>query len=302
MSAAGWRKLTYALLLMLSSETFAQVKVQAGFLYDSIRIGEKTGFYLSAKYPSTAVVLFPDSSSSFGSFTYEGGKYFTTESADGVSKDSAIYHIKTFDIDALQRLELPVFLLNANDCTTYLSNVDSIRITRVSTIVPDTVSLAQLPLKIDTQYKNVDRPINIQMLLIVTGIISVVAGLVWMFFGPKITAYFATRRLQKQYSEFVSTFNRSIEQLQKEFSPEVTESAVYTWKKYMEGLDARPYTKLTTTETVRLYGDETLGQNLRLVDRAIYGHDSSGLPALERLRGIADARFKTKLREVMHGK
>jgi hypothetical protein len=90
--------------------------------------------------------------------------------------------------------------------------------------------------------------------------------------------------------------------LRKEFSPEVTESAVYTWKKYMEGLDARPYTKLTTTETVRLYGDEMLGQNLRLVDRAIYGHDSSGLPALEHLRGIADARFKTKLKEVMHGK
>ena len=302
MSAASWRRLTCILLLLLSSEAFAQIKVSAGFLYDSIRVGEKTGFYLSAKYPSTTVVLFPDSTTSFGSFTFEGGQYFTTESSGGVSKDSAIYQLKTFDIDYVQRLELPVFVVNANDCTRYLSNIDSIRITRVSQVVPDTVSLAQLPLKIDTQYKDVNRPINLQMLFLVIGVVSIVTGLVWMIFGPRITAYFATRRLEKQYVEFVSTFNRSLEQLRKEFSPEVTESAVYTWKKYMEDLDARPYTKLTTTETIRLYGDETLGRDLRQVDRAIYGNDSSGLTALEHLRGIADARFKTKLKEVMHGK
>ena len=258
MSTPRLRKVICVLLLVLGSKTFAQVKVSAGFLYDSIRIGERTGFYLSAKYPSTAVVLFPDSSASFGSFTFEGGKYFTTETVDGVSKDSAIYHLKTFDIEARQRLELPVFLLNANDCTTYLSNTDSIRVTRVSAMVPDTVSLALLPLKIDTQYKDVDRPVNFQVLLIVTGALSIVAALVWMFFGPRITAYFTTRRLEKQYSEFVNAFNRSIEQLRKEFSPELTESAVFTWKKYMEGLDARPYTKLTTTETVKLYGDEVM--------------------------------------------
>lgn len=281
---------------------FTQVKVTSGFLYDSIQLGKRTGFYLSAKYPSTSVVLFPDSTASYSTFSYEGRQYFATESDQGVSNDSAVYYVKTFDISAVQKLELPVFVLNQGDCTKYLSNTDSISITRLSALVPDTISLSNLPLKIDTRYQNAARPLNMMVILLVLGSTLIIAGSVWMIFGQRINAYFASRKLQKQYREFVNAYSRTVEQLKTEFSPQLTESAVYTWKKYMEGLEARPYTKLTTTETIKLYGEDALGRDLRLADRAIYAQDSSGVSALDQLRLVADDRYQTKLKEVMHGK
>jgi hypothetical protein len=278
-----------------------QVKVRGGFFNDSSKIGEPVRFYLSAKYPTKEVVLFPDSSFSFSTFEYKDKRYFTTESENGINTDSAIYYLNTFDITEIQRLELPVFLISPQDCTTYTSNPDSIKIIRTTARIGDTLSIAQLPLQIDTSYHEVDRPVNLMMIFLITGALLVIGGTVWMIFGEKMTAYFAVRRLQKKHADFLSRYNPKIEQLHSEYSPAVTESAVYIWKKYMEELEARPYTKLTSTETTRLYGDEVLGRQLRLADRAIYASDRSALPALDELRNVADVHFQNKIKELTDG-
>jgi hypothetical protein len=282
-------------------QTFGQVKVRGGFLADSTRIGERVGFYLSAKYPANEVVLFPDSAFAFATFEYKDKRYFTTESNNGISTDSAIYYLNTYDINKLQRLELPVFLITRQDCTSYLSNTDSIKVVHTTAHIGDTLTIAQLPLQIDTAYREVDKPLNLMLIFLITGGILVVGGIVWMTFGEKISSYFAVRKLEKKYADFLSHYNPKVEQLHSEYSPVVTESAVYIWKKYMEDLEARPYTKLTSTETTRLYGDEILGRHLRLADRAIYANDRSALPALDELRNVAHAHFKNKLKEVVHG-
>jgi hypothetical protein len=69
----------------------------------------------------------------------------------------------------------------------------------------------------------------------------------------------------------------------------------------MEQLESRPYTKLTTKETFGLIHDEALANNLRTIDRAIYGHDTSVVVALESLKTFADQQFAKKLTEVKHG-
>ena len=298
----GKKSLCFLLLLLCASlPTFAQVKVRGGFLYDSIRIGEKTGYYLSAKYPSTSIVLFPDSTYTFSPFDFDNKSFFNSRSENGVTTDSAIYFVRSFDIVEMQRLQLPVYLLNAIDCTTYFCNPDSIKITSVTASVPDTLSIAQLPLKIDTDYKAVNKPLNLMVVFIVIGALFLMAGIVWVFFGDRISAYFTARRLQRNYAAFVHRYDKKISEVKTRFSPESTEAALFIWKRYMEELEARPYTKLTTTET-RMYGDEHLSKSLKLADRAIYANDPDAASALHELKGIADARFQNRLKEVTHGK
>ncbi|MDH4296632.1 MAG: hypothetical protein OEV74_10155, partial [Cyclobacteriaceae bacterium] len=80
-----------------------------------------------------------------------------------------------------------------------------------------------------------------------------------------------------------------------------TENALSQWKKYMEQLEARPYTKLTTRETLQLEKNESLGHNLHVIDGAIYGHNTTVIESLEHLKAFADQRFSQKLEEVKHG-
>jgi hypothetical protein len=294
--------LLLAVCLTVNAAVVAQVKVRGGFLYDSIRIGEKTGFYLSAKYPSASVVLFPDSSHSYAPFEYASRKYFTTVSDGGITTDSAVYFVRSFDITPRLTLELPVYLLSAQDCTTYFSNPDSIRISSVSSMIPDTLTIAQLPLKIDTQYREVDKPLNVMIIFLIAGTALSLSGICWIAFGDRVTAYFAARKLRRSYAAFVSNYDKKINELKTQFSPRLTESAVYMWKRYMEDLESRPYTKLTTTETTRIYGDDYLGKNLKLVDRGIYADDPNAVSALYELKNIADDRYRSKLKEVTHGK
>jgi hypothetical protein len=70
----------------------------------------------------------------------------------------------------------------------------------------------------------------------------------------------------------------------------------------MEQLESRPYTKLTTKETLNLIHDENLLKNLKMIDTAVYGHSTSVYDSLDYLKHFADERFSKKLQEVAHGK
>jgi hypothetical protein len=107
--------------------------------------------------------------------------------------------------------------------------------------------------------------------------------------------------MQKAHAKFLDIFNQQMDSVKSAFSAITTESALSQWKKYMEQLESRPYTKLTTKETMQMENNESLGKNLHTVDAAIYGHDTSVVESLESLRNFADRRFVQKLEEVKHG-
>lgn len=69
----------------------------------------------------------------------------------------------------------------------------------------------------------------------------------------------------------------------------------------MEALDSKPYTKLTTRETVNLLRNQELGTSLRMMDGAIYGNQSVVAEPLENLRSHAIKSFQQKLEHVQHG-
>lgn len=277
------------------------VSVRGGFLSDSLKIGEQTAFYLSARYPTNLNILFPDSTHGFTPFEYEGKEYFPTETTEGISADSAVYYLTTFEIDRVQLLQLPVYIVNNSDCTAVYSDPDSVLITQFVAAVPDTVSADELPLKMNTAYQKVFRNFNVWMLIIILTLLLALVLVVWIVFGKRIQRYFAMKRLQRNHASFVSSYDVFLSQLKSAFSPPATESALFTWKKYMEQLESLPYTKLTTRETLRLVGEPALTDPLSRIDQAIYGHPATVVESLENLKTFADQQFQRKLKEVQNG-
>lgn len=299
----GRKDMFAILLLVLPGHAFAQdVQVNGGFLSDSLKIGEQTAFYLSARYPSDLTILFPDSTHSFAPFEYQHKEYFVTQTAEGISRDSAVYFLTTFEVDRQQSLSLPVYIVQQRDSTSMQSPSDTVRITQFVASVPDTVAAPELPLKMNTTYQKVHYDFNFWMMMIVIGVVVVLALAVWLVFGKKIRQYFQTRRLQRNYASFTHRYNGLLAQLQSAFSPPATESALVIWKKYMEELNAQPFTKLTTPETVRLIKVPALSEDLRRIDKAIYGHDTAVMESLENLKAFAHQAYQRKLKEVQHGK
>jgi hypothetical protein len=277
------------------------IVVQGGFISDSLKIGEETAFYLSARYPSQHTILFPDSSHAFTPFEYVRKAYFSTETTDGISADSTVYFLATYEVDRVQYLDLPVYVVQAQDCTAIRTARDSVLITQFVKQVPDSLSAEKLPLKMNTTYQEVFFDLNVMLFLSVLVVLVFAATVIWAIYGKRINRYFRAKRLQQDHSKFVQSYNAFLGQLQTAFSTPTTESALSLWKTYMEQLESKPYTKLTTRETLRLVKEPALSEHLRRIDQAIYGHNTLVMDSLENLKSFADQQFIRKLKEVKHG-
>lgn len=278
-----------------------EVRVHSGFLTDSLGIGDMGGYYLTARYPSTLNLLFPDSTYDFAPFEYERKIYFPTRTLNGESFDSAVYFLSTFEVDKLQTLSLPVYQFTDLDTTTYMSTRDTIRLIELVKNLPDTLAVQNLPLKTNTAYQLVPFLFNYPVLMIVLGTILVLALAGWLVFGKRIRKHYRVKRMERAYQKFMGVFSQEIDHIRQSFSPVRTEHALVSWKRYMENLESRPYTKLTSRETMRMEDHEVIGAHLHSIDRAIYGHNTSVAEPLENLKAFAHDRFAKKLQEVKHG-
>lgn len=279
----------------------AEVKVTAGFFEDSLYIGKPVRFYLTARYPQQLNIVFPDSSHTYTPFEFESKDYFPTDTEDGISYDSVIYHVSTFEIDRRQYLSLPVFQINEKDSIIFQSQQDTILVTQLVNFSVDTIAIDKLPMKLSVAYHDVPGQFNWPIFTIVVSVVLVLALVVWFVFGKRIRRYFRVKSMLEAHRKFVESYTREVTNLRQAFSAVTTETALAHWKIYMEQLEARPYTKLTTREARNFFQDETLIRNLQTIDGAIYGHSVNVIEPLESLKAVADQRFHTKLQEVKHG-
>jgi hypothetical protein len=293
------------MLVVLSSAFFseAQVNVTGGFIADSITIGQPIAYYLTARYPQTVSILFPDSTYSFEPFEYISKRYFPTVTRQGTSYDSVVYLLRTFELAPVQRLSLPIFLPIATDSSRFYCPPDSVHLVHeVNALPPDTLPLTALPLKTNTEYQLVQFLFNYPVLVILVGSILVTAIIGWLVFGKRIKKYFRMKRLQKDYKAFVSTFSGYTKNIRSQFNPQLAERSLALWKNYLEKLEQKPYTKLTTREMLRMEVNEPdLGPSLKTLDAAIYGRLQQVDEPLANLGRIAEQRFLKKLNEVKHG-
>jgi len=275
--------------------------VKGRFETDTVKLGKPIDYYLTVTYPKNTSVLFPDSTFSFAPFEFQKKSFFTTKTENNVSYDSVIYTLTTFEIDSIQMLALPVFQLQKKDCVIFYSGVDTVFFKKMVDAVPDSLAISQLPLKTNTAYNPVNWLLNYPLGLIISGVLLVVFLIIWVLFGKRIKKYFAVKRLTKSHSAFISRFEQTVEGLKNSFTPELAESAVTIWKKYMEEISSRPYTKFTSRE-IREAEKGELGQALHSVDRMIYGRIvPETFDSFQELKAFTQNKFNQKLEEVKHG-
>lgn len=296
-------RLVFFVLTLVSFCAQAQeVEVRGQFGTDSIKIGQPFPYSLSATYPKNMTVVFPDSTFSFDPFEIDHKKYFTTKTTGNTSYDSVVYFLTSFEIDTIQRISLPVFVVNKADCTVVFAKTDSVFLQQMVKEVPDSVSVEELPLKINTAYQTVNWLLNYPLLLIISGAIIILGIVIWIAFGKRIKKYFILKKLNKGYLQFKQDFENAIRELEKGYSTQQAETTLSMWKRYMEQLLSRPYTKYTTKEIFLMVKNEKLAGALKQIDRTIY----SGARELEStplydLKEYTDQKFHDKVQEVKNG-
>lgn len=301
MKLLRWSTLTILTFNVISSLHAQQVEVRARFQQDSLAIGEWVPFTLTAKYPSSQQVLFPDSTFSFLPFELRKKKFFPTRTKGDYSYDSAVYFLTTFEIDRVQRLQLPVFVLQARDCVAIQSQADSILLSYRVKKVPDSVAVEKLPLKTNTAYQRVSWLFNYPLYGILGFILIVLLIAAWLIFGKSVRRYFTLRRLSREYESFVQEFNRSVETISAGFSSKKAEEATVMWKRYMERLYQQPFTKFTSREINALAGHPGLSQALREIDKGIYGGIPSGVDSFRALGSYTAEQFQKRQTEIRNG-
>ncbi|MFY0652087.1 MAG: hypothetical protein JXQ96_08650 [Cyclobacteriaceae bacterium] len=274
----------------------AQEIVPTGyFVADSMRIGEAFDFSLSIKYPLNSEVIFPDSSHNYSPFEFYSKKYFATRTDSIYAYDSVIYSLASFEIDKIQYLQLPIYMLDGKDSIQVLSEKDSIFLDELIPVVPDS-----LILKENVAFHKVPTAINYPYVGLGVAIFLVLLATVYFIFGKTIRKKIQLYRLRKEYEKFSLSFERGINKVRKDHNVSLIEEVLVVWKKYMEKLEDKPFTKYTTREILRSGYDQTLKDVLRNIDRSIYGQfdDEQIHKNFETLEDFTLDRYKLRLREV----
>ena len=298
------RGLSLVFLLLFSLATSAQsLKPRGYFSADTVKVGEPVRYTLTFRYPRDLEVVFPGEEASYAPFEYLDRTFFTTRSDSTYSYDSVVYEVATFELDSVQPLTLPVYVVKGNksgqaDSTAIYADIDSVYLQAIVQQLPDSVALKENtnPLKIPLQF-------NYPYLLIGLGALIALLVLVYALFGKQIRRHWQLRRLRRANQQFSTRFGEAIASLKNSPNRKRSEEVLVLWKQYMERLDRMPYTKLTTREIAQLPAGEPLRDNLRAIDRSIYGKAINGelIGHFEQLQQHTKARFQQRIDEIKHG-
>jgi hypothetical protein len=289
-----FRGLIISGLFLISFFSFGQeIKPNAAFDNDSIKIGESVPYSVWIAYPKDFDVLFPDSLYDFSPFELEHKEYFLTQSDSLTSRDSVVYYLTTFEIDTIQRLQVPLFLVNEFDSAQLDTPIDSIILVHVVTEMPDSVALI-----VNTSYTKVPLAFNYPYLIIGISAGIIIIIVVVLVFGNSMKRQVRLFRIRRKHKKFIKRFEQILAQNGIDAEP-----SLIIWKKYMESLTKGPYTKLTTKDIGELVDDDSLLSALNAIDRIIYAErPSTEIKAdFEALKEFAVTAFLAKSEEVKNG-
>jgi len=241
-----------------------QLKPQGQFLQDSFKLGKPVPYSLSFRYPSELNVVFPDSTFNFSSFELSYRDYFYTQSDSATSFDSVVYYLRTFELDTVQELTLPVFIVKEGDSTAIYASLDSLIFKQVVTVLPDSVNLKETSF-----FQEVETEFNYPYALAILVAALAIAVILFIIFGDKVRREFRMRKLKKDHERYLTKYNSLLERSNGE-GKNKSEEILITWKNYLERLEKEPYTKQTSKEIFVKHPE--LKEALRSIDRDIYAN------------------------------
>jgi hypothetical protein len=279
-----------------------QILPKGLFLKDSIKVGEPVVFSLSVRYPRQLNLLLPDSTYDFSPFEIIGSQYFTTQSDSLYSHDSVVYTLTGFIPASVQSLRLPVFMVQGSDSLPIWTNADSVHV--VSVLPAESAEAADsLQFQSNTNYVTVNYPFNYPYFLL-----GLLAALIFIFicvavFGKSIRRKIRLWFLQRRFSSFEGEYSSRLKRFLAGDPAVRPDELLLHWKTYLEDLEKKPYTKLTSQEIAEINQDQKYWLNvLRPIDRSIYGyHTGDDLQnSLRQLQTLAQQKFEKRKLEVLN--
>ena len=255
-------------LFFISFKSIGQeIKVEANFIEDSIQIGNIVSYNLNVSYPNNIEVLLPDSNYNYSPFEYINKSYSSTINDSIYNYDEVTYKFTSFNLDSIQFLKLPVFIINSNDSLIMYSNKDSIFLMEFIKELSDSLNL-----KSNTKFSFVDLAIDYPFLSKIISFLIIFTITFYLLFRKKINKYFKTKYTKKEYNTFINKIEKLNDEIQKDFKIEKIELFLLLWKRYNEKVSKYPYSSLTTSEIIHLGIVNDIKENLNSLDNTIYGN------------------------------
>ena len=256
------------------------------FLEDSVSLGEQIAYALWVKYPKDTDVVFPDSLFDYAPFELITKDYFYTRSDSTFSYDSAVYFVATYEIDSVQKLGLPLFLVSEYDSVPLHTASDSIILKHMITTLPDSVAM-----RVNTTFSNVTTQFNYPYLIVALVTLCIVILISFLVFGKQVSRGIKLYHLNKRHKKFLKQLTTLIEH-----SNTDSEKIIAFWKAYMGKLTSTPYTTLTTKEIISSANDDLLASALIEIDKHIYANiDKSLHDSYNELNAFANKIFSDKI-------
>lgn len=281
------------LIRIAEAQPPAKVPLRGHFLTDSVEIGQPFRYALTYDHAPTADVLFPDKARHFAPFLVQDVAVFTTRTTgtgpQAMSRDSAVYTLVSFSVDSAQCLRVPVRLLNASDCTTLFTTIDTVFLkSQLASARPDTLALASV-----TAVVPLRQEFNYPVLAIVVVLTGLGGALLYGLFRRPLTRWYGQYTLTRRHIRFLREYNRLSRGINASTAADSANQAVVLWKTYLERLERRPYNSLTTPEIAKRIADERVSDALREADRMIYGgaFSAQSQPALRVLSDVATQTY-----------
>ena len=287
----------------VTTQVPAETPPRGRFLRPTARIGEVVDYELSYRHAPGLNVIFPDSTADYAPFEFVGKTYRPTRTRRGRSLDETVYHLRTFALDSVQRLVLPVTILRGRDTLTISTTAATVRLARV--VAP--VKAGAVPvLRQNTTLLPVKPAFNYPYWLTGAGVLVLTLGSVALGFGRHWRRRYQLYKLRKNHVYFLAQYARHIERFTLSRSLTNMERAITLWKNYLTTLENNVINSLTTREIVAYYqNDADVRLALRLTDRVIYGNQFSEDNtetdlAFDLLRDFAQRRFELEQARVSH--
>ena len=289
-----------ALPLLLGGAAAAQSALplpQGRFLKSTTLVGEPIDYELRYEHAPDLEVVFPDSLARYAPFEYAGKTFFPTRTRQGVSLDRVLYHLRTFRLDSVQTLALPVAVLQGADTLSILPAPSRLRLRRTAAPVPFGAAAPLPALRQNLKLVPVEPLFNYPYWLAgALALLLLLAGGVALF-RRRLSRRYQTYKRRKNHGYFLAQFARHVERFELSRSATNVERAVALWKNYLAGLENSGLNSFTTREIVAYFEDDNdVRKALNATDKVIYGNVQTEEAeevdrAFQRLRGFAERRY-----------
>ncbi|MBT2559156.1 hypothetical protein J7E24_15300 [Hymenobacter sp. ISL-91] len=279
-----------------SAAAMAQLEsvAQGRFRKASVRVGEIIEYELTSDHAPALEIIFPDSATSFAPFEYVSRRYRPTRTREGRSLDQAVYRLRTFSLDSVQTLSVPVTVLRGRDTLLLPTPPAQVRLQPTAPVAAP----AGLPaLRQNLQLRPVAQRFNYPYWLAGLAVLLLLAGGLVLGFRQRLRRRYRRYRLRKNHAYFLAQYARHVERFTLSRSLTNMERAITLWKNYLSALTNFNITSLTTREIVaRYHHDPAVQQALTLADRVIYGNqfseeDAETDPIFDLLRQFAERQY-----------